>query len=132
MDAAKPLADLLELSPQIEAAAVFRGEEILGAAGVGDEAARRLVDDAVRLLDSAGKLRSDGSRVAQVRAALSGRSVFVVQQPEGERAAVAVAAGGATPGLVFFDLKRTLAAVAEERATPRGRRAAKEDTGSAA
>jgi len=135
MDAAQALADLLELSPQVEAAAVFRGGEILGAVGVGEDAAGRLVRDAGRLLDTAAELRSDGVRVTQIRAAFGDGSVFVVCEPEAERAAVAVASPRVTPGLLFYDLKRALAAVAEEPAPkPRRRRTKKqeEDAGDAA
>lgn len=128
MDAAQSLADLLELSPDVEAAAVFRGGELLGVAGAGEEAAGRLVGDAGRLLDRAGEIRSDGSRVTQIHAVLGDGSVFVVRERGGELAAVAVASARATPGLVFYDLKRALAAVAEEpapKAKPKPRRRAK-------
>lgn len=130
MDAAQALADLLELSPEVEAAAVFRAGDVLGSVGVGEEAAGRLVDDAARLVAVAGELRSDDSRVTQVRAALRDGSVFVVREPEGERTAVAVATARATPGLVFYDLKRALAAVADEPAAkpkPRRRRPKKQE-----
>ncbi|HZD87066.1 MAG TPA: hypothetical protein VE088_03565 [Gaiellaceae bacterium] len=128
MDAAQALADLLEVSPQVEAAAIFRGEELLGAVGVDDEAAGRVVGSAGRLLDAAGASRSGGARVTQVRASLAGTGVFVVREPEGERAAVAVASRAATPGLVFYDLKRCLAATAEQpKPKPRRRRTKKEE-----
>lgn len=136
MDAAEALADLVELSPEVEAAAVFRDGEVLGAVGLGDDAAGRLVADAGRLLDAAAGLRSDGSRVTQLRAALGEGSVFVVREPEGERAAVAVTSPRVTPGLLFYDLKRALAALVDESAPkPRRRRAKKqeeEDAGNAA
>ena len=135
MDAAQALADFLELSPHVEAAAVFRGGELLGAAGVGEESAAQLADGAARLLDAAGEFRSDGARVTQIRAELGDGSLFVVREREGERAALAVAGPRATPGLVFFDLKRALAAVAEEPAAkPRRRRTTKkqEEAGDAA
>lgn len=119
MDAAGALADLLELSPDVEAAALFRGRELLGAVGVGEEAAGRLAADAGRLLDRAGETRSDGSRVTQIHAALDGGGVFVAREPQGDGAAVAVASPRATPGLVFYDLKRALAAVAEESSKPK-------------
>jgi hypothetical protein len=135
MDAAQALADLLEISPQVDAAALFRGGEILGAVGVDEEAAERVVGSAGLLLDAAGEFRSDGARVTQVHVTLAGAGVFVVREPEGERAAVAVASRAATPGLVFYDLKRCLAATAEEtkpRPKPRRRRTKKEEPGDGA
>lgn len=132
MDAAQALADLLELSPDTEAAALFRGGEVLGAAGVGEETASKLADEAARLLDAAAGHRSDGARVTQIRAELGDASVFVVRDEE--RAALAVAGPRATPGLVFYDLKRALAAAAEAPAPKPRRRTTKkqEEAGDAA
>jgi len=127
MDVAQALADLLEVGPQLEAAAVFRGAEVLGAVGVDDEGAGRIVGDAGRLLDLAGELRGDSVRATQIRASLAGGGVYVVREAEGDRAVVALAARGATPGLVFYDLKRCLAAVAEEPPKPRRRRTTKKE-----
>lgn len=128
MDAAGALADLLELSPDVEAAALFGGGELLGAAGLDEDAAGRLVGDAGRLLDRAGEIRGDDSRVTQIHAALEDGGVFVVRAREGDRAAVAVASAHATPGLVFYDLKRALAAAVEEpKPKPRRRRTKKQE-----
>ena len=121
MDAAQALADLLELSPEVEAAALFRRGDTLGHAGVDDDTVGLIVGAAGQLLDGAGELRSDGTRVTQVRAALGDGCFFVVREPEGDRAAVAVTTSRATPGLVFYDLKRALAATAGE-AEPKPRR----------
>jgi len=129
MDAAQALADFLELSPQVEAAALFADGEVLASVGVGEDGAGRLVAAASRLLDSAAEFRSDGARVTQVRAELGDGCVFVVRDAEGERAAVAVASPRATPGLVFYDLKRALIAAAEEpepAPKPRRRRTKKQ------
>lgn len=128
MDAARALADLLELSPDVEAAALFGGGELLGAAGLDEDAAGRLVGDTGRLLDRAGEIRSDDSRVTQIHAALEDGGVFVVRAREGDRTAVAVASARATPGLVFYDLKRALAAAVEEpKPKPRRRRTKKQE-----
>ena len=138
MDAAQALADLLELSPEVDAAAIFRLGDILGFAGADSDAAGVLVGAAGQMLDRAGEIRSDGSRVTQLRAALGGGSLFVVREPDGERAAVAVTSPRATPGLVFYDLKRALAALSEEpepKPKPRRRRTTKkppEEPGDAA
>jgi predicted regulator of Ras-like GTPase activity (Roadblock/LC7/MglB family) len=113
MDAAAALADLVEISPQISAAAVVaQNGEMAGWVGV-PEARASLLARAVReLLDGAAAFRSDQGRVTQLHAELSGGDLFAVAGDE--QAIVAVAGERATPGLVFYDLKRCLAAVARE------------------
>jgi len=113
MDAAAALADLVEISPQIEAAAVLAGDGVLaGSVGI-PEARAGVLAGAVRdLLDGAAAFRRDQRRVTQVRAQLADGNVFAVAA--GEQAIVAVARGRVAPGLVFYDLKRCLAAVADE------------------
>ena len=113
MDAAAALADLVEISPQIEAAAVVAHDgELAGSVGVPEPRAGLLARAARELLDGAAAFRSDQGRVTQLHAELAGGDVFVVAADE--RAIVAVAHERATPGLVFYDLKRCLAAVADE------------------
>ena len=113
MDAAAALADLVEISPQIEAAAVVLGEgELAGSVGIPEERAGVLARAVQQLLDGAAAYRSDQGRVTQLHAELAGGDVFAVAA--GERAIVAVARERATAGLVFYDLKRCLAEVASE------------------
>jgi predicted regulator of Ras-like GTPase activity (Roadblock/LC7/MglB family) len=113
MDAAAALADLAEISPQLGAAAVVAADgELAGSVGI-PEARAGLLAQAVReLLDGAAAFRSDHGRVTQLHAELGGGDVFAVATDE--RAIVAVARERTTPGLVFYDLKRCLAAVADE------------------
>jgi predicted regulator of Ras-like GTPase activity (Roadblock/LC7/MglB family) len=114
MDAAAALADLVEISPQIEAAAVLAGDgEIARSVGVPEARAGVLARAVRELLDAAAAFRSDQGRVTQLHAELAGGEVFAVTN-EAERAIVAVTRERATPGLVFYDLKRCLAAVADE------------------
>jgi predicted regulator of Ras-like GTPase activity (Roadblock/LC7/MglB family) len=113
MEAARALADLVEISPQIEAAAVVAGDgELAGSVGVPGARESLLVEAVRELLEGAAALRSEG-RVTQLHASLSGGDVFAVTGEE-DRTIVAVTSGRATPGLVFYDLKRCLAAVADE------------------
>jgi hypothetical protein len=105
VDAPRALADLVEISPQIEAAVV--------SVGVADARASVLAGAVRELLDGAGAFRSDGGRVTQLHAALADRDVFAVTGTDG-RTIVAVASGRPAPGLVFYDLKRCVAAVADE------------------
>jgi predicted regulator of Ras-like GTPase activity (Roadblock/LC7/MglB family) len=114
MDAAAALADLVEISPQIEAAAVVAADgELAGSVGVPESGAGALAHAVRELLDGAAAFRSDQGRVTQLHAELAGGEVFAVAG-EGEQAIVAVASGRTAPGLVFYDLKRCLAAVAGE------------------
>jgi len=114
MDAAAALADLVEISPQIEAAALVAADgELAGSVGV-PEARASLLARAVReLLQGAAAFRSDQGRVTQLHAELAGGDVFAVTGAD-ERTIVAVARERATPGLVFYDLKHCLATVADE------------------
>jgi predicted regulator of Ras-like GTPase activity (Roadblock/LC7/MglB family) len=113
MDAARALADLVEISPQIEAAAVVGGDgETVGSFGV-PEARASLLARAVReLLDGAAAFRKEAC-VTQLHAALDDGDVFAVVGGD-ERTIVAIAGGQATPGLVFYDLKQCLGRLADE------------------
>ncbi|HJU35980.1 MAG TPA: hypothetical protein VJ716_00990 [Gaiellaceae bacterium] len=112
MEAARALADLVEISPQIEAAAVVAADgEMAGSVGV-PEGRASLLARAVRELVDGAAFRSEG-RVTQIHAELEGGDVFAVTGAA-ERTIVAVTTERPSPGLVFYDLKRCLAAVADE------------------
>ena len=114
MDAAAALADLVEISPQIEAAAVVAGDgELAGSVGVPEPRAGVLARAVRELLDGAAAFRSDQGRVTQLHAELAGGDVFAVAGT-GDQAIVAVARERTAPGLVFYDLKRCLAMVADD------------------
>jgi predicted regulator of Ras-like GTPase activity (Roadblock/LC7/MglB family) len=114
MDAAAALADLVEISPQIEAAAVVAGDgELAGSVGVPGPRASVLARAVRELLEGAAEFRSDQGRVTQLHAELAGGDVFAVAG-SGEQAIVAVARERTSPGLVFYDLKRCLSALADE------------------
>jgi hypothetical protein len=65
------------------------------------------------LLYRAAAFRSDGSRVTQIHAELGDGDVFAVTGADG-RTIVAVVSERTASGLVFYDLKRCLAAVEGE------------------
>jgi predicted regulator of Ras-like GTPase activity (Roadblock/LC7/MglB family) len=114
VDAGRALADLVEISPQIEAAAVMAGDgSLVGSVGIPEERADELARSARELLDRAAGFRSDGIRVTQIHAALDDGEVFAVTGAGG-RTVVAVASERTAPGLIFYDLKRCLAAVEED------------------
>jgi len=110
-DAGRALEDLVEISPQIEAAALVAGDgTLLGLVGVPAAEADALARAVRELLEGAASFRSDGSRVTQIHAALSDGEVFAVAA-KGGTTIVALVLERTAPGLVFYDLKQCLAAV---------------------
>ena len=124
MDAAQALADLTEISSQIEAAVLFdEGGAVLGSTLEDDQAAQALARAGAELLQRAGELRSDGDGVTQLEASTPEGSVFVVQ---GEPRRIAATTGPApTVGLVFYDLKSCLRGAAEDPPPAKRRRRTK-------
>jgi predicted regulator of Ras-like GTPase activity (Roadblock/LC7/MglB family) len=114
--AEQALADLTEISSQVQAAALFDAR--------GDVAASTLADPAPfvaavqDLLAAAGEARH-GS-LAQLEAATTEGSVFVVR--DGDSYIAATTPPEPTVALVFYDLKTALrAAASQERAAPKRR-----------
>ncbi|HET7571505.1 MAG TPA: roadblock/LC7 domain-containing protein [Gaiellaceae bacterium] len=124
MDAAQALADLTEISSQIEAAVLFSEDGAVLASTLADgEAPARLVRGAQELLEGGAAFRSGGAAVTQLEASTPDGGVFVVR--DGARGIVATTAPQPTAGLVFYDLKSCLRSVEEEPPKPRRRRSAK-------
>jgi predicted regulator of Ras-like GTPase activity (Roadblock/LC7/MglB family) len=121
MDAAQAIADLTEVSSQIQTVALFDRSGKVAASNLGeDAAAERFARAALDLLAAADELRPGGSgeALAQLEAETLDGSVFVVR--DGERLVAATAAADPTVGLVFYDLKTCLRAAeppARKRAT---------------
>jgi hypothetical protein len=103
MDVADALAELTELSSQVEAAAILDGGRVAGTVGPGAEA---LASAAGPLLAAARAVRPDGPAVTRVEVALPEGGVVCVV--EGARSAVARTVPGATAGLVVYDLRTCL------------------------
>jgi predicted regulator of Ras-like GTPase activity (Roadblock/LC7/MglB family) len=107
VDVTQALADLTEISTQIEAAVLFDAAGAVEGSTLADEqAAGRLATAAAHLLDRADGLRSGEAAVTQVEAALGDGAVFVVRN--GERRIAATTVANPTVGLVFYDLKSCL------------------------
>jgi hypothetical protein len=122
MDAARALADLTEVSSQIESAVLFTAAgEVLGSTLADEGASAELVRGAGELLEAAGAFRSEGAAVTQLEAALPDGSLFVVRE-EG-RGIVATTTARPTTGLVFYDLKSCLRSAAADAKPKRKRRA---------
>jgi len=118
MDAATALADLTEISSQVEAAVVLDDAGVVVASTL-DDAGRsaRLARTALDLLGAADKrFESGGRALTQLEAALRGGSVFVAR--EGGRSIVATTTAEPTSGLVFYDLKTCLRSLAEPQPEP--------------
>lgn len=113
MDAQQALADLTEISSQIEAAAILDGAGSVVASTFADAARAAAVGGlAGSLLDAAARAAAGGGEVVQLEAATAEGSVFLVQ--DGGRSIVAVTRPAPTVGLVFYDLKSALRSCAPQ------------------
>ena len=119
MDAASALADLTEISSQVEAAVVFDDEGTVLASTLADGApSERLVRTALDLLAAAREQPTSGDRnLTQLEVALREGSLFVAR--DADRSIVATTSAGPTSGLVFYDVKTCLRALGETPAKPK-------------
>jgi predicted regulator of Ras-like GTPase activity (Roadblock/LC7/MglB family) len=108
-EAQTAIAELTEISSQVQAAVLFDSSGAVAAATLSDSAATRLAASARALFESAASLRD--AEVTQIEAATVEGSLFVAR--EGDRLIAAVTAPSPTAGLVFYDLKRCLQRSAE-------------------
>ena len=124
MTADQALADLTEISSQVQAAALFDAKGAVAASTLSDPSP--FVVAVQGLLAAAGEARQ-GS-LAQLEAATAEGSVFVVR--DGDTYIAATTPPEPTVALVFYDLKTALRAVrpSEEAAKPPRRRAPKKKT----
>jgi predicted regulator of Ras-like GTPase activity (Roadblock/LC7/MglB family) len=108
VDAASAIAELRELSTQIETVVVAPRDGSPIASSVPEDAAARIIASARALADGADQVRRDLGRdaLAQLQAATPEGSVFVVV--DDQRMAVATTGADPTVGLVFYDLKTLL------------------------
>ena len=104
MDAQQALADLTEISSQVQAAVVF-GDKGKVAGSTGEALARA----AGELLAAAEELKTGDSPLTQLEVATEEGSVFVVR--DGKTVIAATTGTNPTVGLVFYDLKSALRSV---------------------
>ena len=117
MDAAQALSDLTEISSQIEAVVVFDSDGSTIASTLDDSHTVELARTAQELL-AAVRRTAGGKELAQLEAATSDGSVFVVK--DDQRTIAATTGPEPTVGLVFYDLKSCLRSVAaEEKPKPK-------------
>ena len=118
MDAATALADLTEISTQVEVAVLLDDSgAVLAAAPDDSTRSERLARTAVDLLAAAReRSESSGRTLTQLEAALREGSVFVAR--DDGRSIVAVTGASPTSGLVFYDLRACLRTLAEAKKKP--------------
>ncbi|MGZ8693553.1 MAG: roadblock/LC7 domain-containing protein, partial [Gaiellaceae bacterium] len=110
MDAQQALADLTEISSQIQAAVVFDAEGKVAASTLGDSPrADELAKAAGGLLAAADEIKTGKSALTQLEVATGEGSVFVVRA--GKTVIAATTGSNPTAGLVFYDLKSALRTV---------------------
>jgi predicted regulator of Ras-like GTPase activity (Roadblock/LC7/MglB family) len=109
MDPAESLADLKQISTQIERAVIVRPDGSVAAATVADERqAAGMAEAGKRLWEAADRARRDLGRpeLSQLEVATGEGSVFAVR--DDEHLIVAVTPPDPTVGLIFYDLKTCL------------------------
>lgn len=135
MDAQQALADLTEISSQIEAAVVFDDQgKVAGSTLSEGRGADELAKAAAALLAAAEGVRTGESVLTQLEVSTGEGSVFVVR--DGKTSIAATTGGNPTAGLVFYDLKSALRSVKPAAKTPPAKKktttAAKKSTAASA
>jgi predicted regulator of Ras-like GTPase activity (Roadblock/LC7/MglB family) len=117
MDAPQALADLTEISAQIDCAVLAdTSGSLVASTFAQEERGKELARAAADLLAAASETRPEGQELVQVQAATARGSVFVARD---EQHVVAALTGPRpTVGLVFYDLKTCLRMLAREDAKP--------------
>ena len=130
MDASQAIADLTEISSQIESVVLLDGKgAVAGSTFADDGAAKRFADAAKALLEAAESVREGAEALTQLEAETPEGSVFVLR--EGDRLIAATTVPDPTVGLVFYDLKSALAAsqaAAKPKRKPRAKKTTKAAT----
>ena len=121
MDAAQALADLVEISTQIESAVLVDAQGAVAATNLADASRADSLARAARDLLAAAEESMSGSerseKLVQLQAATPEGCVFVARDDEQVVAAVTVP--DPTVGLVFYDLKTCLRHAAGEELPPK-------------
>jgi predicted regulator of Ras-like GTPase activity (Roadblock/LC7/MglB family) len=105
------LAELTEISSQIEAAVLVDAKGAVSASTLPDERAARLASSARGALESAEQVRAGD--LTQLEVASEEGSLFVVR--EGDRLLAATTGPEPTAGLVFYDLRSALRKATERK-----------------
>ena len=117
MDAKQALAELEELSSQVERAVVLDASDSVLAST--DDAGEALARAALDLLAAAAELHTASAEVTRAEVELGDGGLFVLR--EGGRTIAATTGPNSNPGLVAYDLRTCLQRIDEEK--PKRRRA---------
>jgi len=121
-DGRTALAELMEISSQIENAVLFDADGEVVSSTLTDERARQVAASAKALFEEAG--RAGMGELTHLEAVTDDGSLFVVR--EGDLLAAVSTGSEPTAGLIFYDLKACLRKAAEKpkpkpRAKPKAR-----------
>jgi predicted regulator of Ras-like GTPase activity (Roadblock/LC7/MglB family) len=134
MEAAQALADLTEISSQIEAAVVLDAGGSTVASTLDEPRTSELARSTEELLAAVDRVSGEDERQpSQLEVSTREGSVFVVR--DGQRVVAATTGPEPTVGLVFYDLKSCLRSIAaEEKPKPKRapRKSADREDGDAA
>ena len=122
MDPSQALAELKQISAQVQDAVIFDESGAVVASTLGEERAPVMARAAKRLLESAAGAVDRGDQIVQLEAALPEGSVVVAR--EGATTVAATTVHDPTVGLIFYDLRTCLRALNEEEEKPKPRRRA--------
>jgi predicted regulator of Ras-like GTPase activity (Roadblock/LC7/MglB family) len=126
---AEALADLTEVSSELESVVLARPDRSVVASSLADdERARTIAENSVGLLEGARNVAGGSRDLTQVHVATREGCVFVVR--DDRHVLAGVTGPDPTVGLVFYDLKtalRTLEQAAEEKPKRRRKTKAAED-----
>ena len=127
MDATQAIADLTEISSQIESVVLLDGKSaVAGSTFADDASATQFAEAAKALLDASESLSDGGEALTQLEAETPEGSVFVLR--EGDRLIAATTVPDPTVGLVFYDLKSALRAAEDAKPKRKPRARAKKAT----
>jgi hypothetical protein len=122
VDPGQALAELKQISAQVQDAVIFDESGDVVASTLTEERAPAMAQAAQRLLEHAAGAVERGDEIVQIEAALPEGSVIVAR--EGGKAVAATTVPDPTVGLIFYDLRTCLRSLTEPEEKPKPRRRA--------
>jgi predicted regulator of Ras-like GTPase activity (Roadblock/LC7/MglB family) len=122
VDPGQALAELKQISAQVQDAVIFDESGGVVASTVAEERAPAMAQAARRLLEKAAETVEHGDQIVQIEASLPDGSVIVAR--EGATAVAATTVPDPTVGLIFYDLRTCLRSLADAEEKPKPRRKA--------
>jgi predicted regulator of Ras-like GTPase activity (Roadblock/LC7/MglB family) len=122
VDPGQALAELKQISAQVQDAVIFDESGGVVASTVAEERAPAMAQAARRLLEKAAETVEHGDQIVQIEASLPDGSVIVAR--EGATAVAATTVPDPTVGLIFYDLRTCLRSLTDAEEKPKPRRKA--------